>query len=273
MNSVAFIQDSQPNVIKVKAQTELAGYVKYAIKVFRTHRTLVMKGAGNATSKVLHLTEILKRRIGNLHQINHVYSVEVDNRRECQDGRGKKRMSIFESILSVDPLEEDDVGYQEPIAKERRQSFMTPQKFQRNQQRRGFYRGGRSPRYENFRPRYGPPRDYDDFYDSPHFTPRPNFRRGYGHRYSTDYKPRRYQNQWIQDSRPNYESMSQGPSYRFREREERFGGFYSNEKMPNRRGFSTRKKWRNRSRAGTVVNFRTPESSGKVSSRMSSHQD
>lgn len=229
------------NEIKVKAHGGLARYVQYAIKMFRSQqKTLVLKGAGTATSKVLHLTEILKRRIGDLHQTNSVYSVEVDDRRENPSKDGKRRMSVFETVLSVEPLEKENVGYQEPVPREERAQRTPHKRSPRNyyRQRENFYEMD-GPRYHEYRPRYGPPRRYDDFYGktpplfthdhaidydqgyNPEYSPRYDQRRGgyrgrrFGNRYGTAYKPRRYQNQWVQHRESRMETMSQGPSQRY----------------------------------------------------------
>lgn len=168
MSSIENQQNLPSNEIKVKAQGGLARYVQYAIKMFRSNqKTLVLKGAGTATSKVLHLTEILKRRIGDLHQTNSVYSVEVDDRRENPSKDGKRRMSVFETVLSVEPLEKENVGYQEPIPREERSARKPPQRSPRNFYRRRemeMYYEPEGPRYHPYGPRYGPPRGYDDFY-------------------------------------------------------------------------------------------------------------
>ncbi|CAI2375718.1 unnamed protein product [Moneuplotes crassus] len=275
MNSVENFQGIPTNEIKVKAQAGLARYVQYAIKMFRNNqKTLILKGAGTATSKVLHLTEILKRRIGDLHQTNHIYSVEVDDKREGQGRGGKRRMSVFETVLSIEPLDKENIGYQDPIPREERPFNVNPQRFPRNNYRRGYY-GNNRLRYGSYWPRYERPRDYDDFYDEgPNFNPRRGFRgRRFGNRYGSAYKPRRYQNQWVQDRRSRFDAMSQGPPQRFGRRSDSLGSFYSNDNGYQRRGFSARKRWRNDKWTPAAMNYRTPESHGKASSRMSNHQD
>jgi len=243
------------NEIKVKANSGLSRYVKYALKMFQANqRTLVLKGAGTATSKVLHLTEILKRRIGDLHQINRLYSVEVDDRREGCDDDAKRRMSVFETILSVDPLNEGDIGYQKPVQKEEG-TWHPPRRNYQNGYRQGNnYREGEG--YDNYRGDDGyirddcyPDDDYregnyyrqdnwrheDDLYyrHSPRFNaPRyGNYNRqkyGCQRRFKNNhqgtfcnfltnfsaYKPRRYQNQWSANRRSRFDAISQGPSQR-----------------------------------------------------------
>ena len=40
-------------------------------------RTLIIKATGNAIVKALILIELVKRRVGDLHQINKIYSMEL----------------------------------------------------------------------------------------------------------------------------------------------------------------------------------------------------
>jgi DNA-binding protein len=109
----------EPNEIRVKADAMLSRYVHYALKCMKEgSRSLKIKGTGTATCKVLQLTEILKRRIGNLYQSNNLYSMYVESNRDGQDGEAKRRISVFESVLSMDPLDTTDIGYQEPVPKE-----------------------------------------------------------------------------------------------------------------------------------------------------------
>ena len=249
MSSIGYDNGLAVNEIKVKANSGLARYVKYALNCFRRNeRSLVMKGAGTATSKVLHLTEILKRRVGDLHQTNRLYSVEVDGRKDRGNEEGKRRMSVFEIVLSLDPLDSDNIGYQEPIPKEN---------IQRQPQRRyyqGRYERGDSRFINHYRQeyrgyngyqgyRYGPRRFYRDQgifssfsllisflgYDQEYeqgYYPRNGYRGGYrggfrggrrgGYRpnYDSPYSQRNYQNQWNQERHPRFDTMSQGPPQR-----------------------------------------------------------
>lgn len=122
MRSVAQGRDHPANEVRVTINGNLAGYVKYALKCFKKeYREVVLKGTGTATARVPHLAEILKGRIGNLHQSNSVYSIIVnDNRGDHSNEDGKRRISVFEIILSLDPLDKEAPGYQEPIPKDPR---------------------------------------------------------------------------------------------------------------------------------------------------------
>lgn len=134
------------NEIRVTATGDLGGYVKYALKCFRDNeRTLTLKGTGTATSKVLHLTEILKRRVGDLYQSNNIYSIVVDDVREGnKHDDGKRRMSVLECVLSTSPLDKEGVGYQDPVPREDQQAHHHhPRRFgQGHYPHRGHYYGG-----------------------------------------------------------------------------------------------------------------------------------
>lgn len=108
------------NEIRVTTNGELGNYVRYALKCLRDdHRFLVLKGTGTATSKVLQLTEILKRRVGNLYQSSSIYSIVVDDIRQANRSEdGKRRISVFEAKLSFDPLDSSAIGYQDPTPPE-----------------------------------------------------------------------------------------------------------------------------------------------------------
>ena len=108
--------DQMPNEIRVSVNGNLSRYVKYALNLLRNNeRSIIIKGAGSATSRVLHLTEILKRRVGGLHQVNTISSTLID----CKENNGRqRRVSVFEAQLSIDKPLQENAGYQEPIQRE-----------------------------------------------------------------------------------------------------------------------------------------------------------
>jgi ribonucleases P/MRP protein subunit RPP25 len=73
--------------------------------------------------KALILIEFVKRRVGGLHQINKIDSCEIDDEYEPElEGlpkiTQKRRVVCFECNLSNDPLDDSDIGYQEPTEKD-----------------------------------------------------------------------------------------------------------------------------------------------------------
>jgi len=86
---------------------------------------LTIRATGNAIVKAIILTELVKRRIGDLHQINKIHSLEiVDVYQPKVQGMDpieqKRRVTAMDTILSKEPLDTEDVGYQQPEPKEER---------------------------------------------------------------------------------------------------------------------------------------------------------
>ena len=107
------------NEIRVMARRDLSFYIKYALRLLRQdERVLVIKGIGSATARTLHIAEILKRRIGGLHQVNSIFSTEVEDRRENAEPNSMRQISVLQVTLSLDPLDKNCSGYQDPVPKE-----------------------------------------------------------------------------------------------------------------------------------------------------------
>jgi DNA-binding protein len=82
-------------------------------------RNLNIRATGNAIVKALILIEIVKRRVGDLHQINKIDSTEITDEYEPQQEglektTQKRRVTCLDCNLSKDPLDTTDIGYQEP---------------------------------------------------------------------------------------------------------------------------------------------------------------
>ena len=74
---------------------------------------------GNAIVKALILIELVKRRIGNLHQLSKIHSMEIQDKYVPKiEGLPPieeiRRVTAFDCILSKDQLDENDPGYQKP---------------------------------------------------------------------------------------------------------------------------------------------------------------
>jgi len=70
---------AEENEIIVTSKGEIKKYLGYALRVFTMTdmRNLNIRTSGNAIVKALILIEIVKRRIGGLHQVNNIYSTEI----------------------------------------------------------------------------------------------------------------------------------------------------------------------------------------------------
>lgn len=99
----------------------------YAQKVLNKmgYDQIKIRAAGNAIVKAMILVELIKRRQGNFHQINRIFSMEKTTYEEPQiEGMDKipviRRVTALDIILSRTPLDETDPGYQQPEPKEER---------------------------------------------------------------------------------------------------------------------------------------------------------
>ena len=100
------------------AKGQIKKYLGYALRVLTKTdlRSLEIRATGNAIVKALILIELVKRRIGDLHQISKITSTEiVDEFEPLVEGLEKieqrRRVTCFDCTLSKDQLDESDIGY------------------------------------------------------------------------------------------------------------------------------------------------------------------
>jgi DNA-binding protein len=106
----------------------VSSYLGYAFRILNqksSHNQLTIRATGNAIVKALILIELVKRRIGDLHQLNKIHStVIVDVYKPKVEGleqiEQNRRVTALDCILSKVPLDKSEVGYQEPEPKEER---------------------------------------------------------------------------------------------------------------------------------------------------------
>lgn len=120
-------QKTEENEIRVTAKGQIKKQLAYALRILQAtdYRNIEIRGTGNAIVKALILIELVKRRVGDLHQINTITSTEiVDEFEPLVEGLEKieqrRRVTCLNCILSKDPLDENEVGYQPPTPKEER---------------------------------------------------------------------------------------------------------------------------------------------------------
>ena len=107
------------NEIRVAAKGQIKGYLGYAFRILNKsdHRDLTIKATGNAIVKALILIELVKRRIGGLHQLNKIHSRELESKEPNKLEEGefiitKRRVTAMDTILSKDPPEDmNQPGY------------------------------------------------------------------------------------------------------------------------------------------------------------------
>lgn len=101
----------------------IKSYLGYAFRVLDEDKLnkneLVIKATGNAIVKALILIELIKRRIGNLHQINDISSMEIIDQFEptiegLEQIEQKRRVTAMETRLLKNITDENDkqhIGY------------------------------------------------------------------------------------------------------------------------------------------------------------------
>ena len=112
---------TEKNEIRVTAKGDIRSKFNYAEKLITKEnlRILEIRGTGNAIVKALILIEMIKRRIGNLHQITRITSSEIIDEYEPNiEGLEKiqqvRRVTCLHCTFSLDefPAEVMDVvGY------------------------------------------------------------------------------------------------------------------------------------------------------------------
>lgn len=100
------------------AKGQIKNYLGYAFRILNKtdHRSMTIRATGNAIVKALILIELVKRRVGDLHQRNKIYSMEIESFEESKiEGMEKiatkRRVTAMDTELSKDPLDENDPGY------------------------------------------------------------------------------------------------------------------------------------------------------------------
>lgn len=116
-------QKTEENEIRVTSKGLIKSYLGYAFRVLDTDKLnnneLIVKATGNAIVKALILIELIKRRIGNLHQINDISSMEIIDEFEptiegLEHIQQKRRVTAMETRLLKELKNEDDknnIGY------------------------------------------------------------------------------------------------------------------------------------------------------------------
>jgi ribonuclease P/MRP protein subunit RPP25 len=69
------------NEIRVAVAGKVSSYLGYAFRILNKseHKSLTIRATGNAIVKALILIELVKRRIGDLHQLNTIHSMVIED--------------------------------------------------------------------------------------------------------------------------------------------------------------------------------------------------
>ena len=102
----------------MQAKGRINSYLGYALRIFnRTDfKSITVKATGNAIVKALILIELVKRRVGDLHQVNSIYSMEIVDVYEPKvEGLEKieqrRLVTAMDTILSKEELDNTLPGY------------------------------------------------------------------------------------------------------------------------------------------------------------------
>merc|ERR1711974_66668 len=108
--------------IRVTSAGSVSSYVSRAAKLFGEMEKVfvTVTATGNALTKAVTTTEVIKRRVKGLHQITKMENQEiVDEYEPLEEGLDKvtdtRSVPSLEIKLSKDPLDTKDKGYQAPL--------------------------------------------------------------------------------------------------------------------------------------------------------------
>jgi len=113
------------NEIRVRRGNAIGKYLKRANdiltgKVEGNFDSVTIKGVANAMENAVRLAEMIKHRVPGLYQLNHIGTIEIKDEYEpLEEGLDHLVFSRFSTmltiILSLKPLDNRDIGYQDPI--------------------------------------------------------------------------------------------------------------------------------------------------------------
>lgn len=96
----------------------MSSYLGYAFRILNKseHRSLTIRATGNAIVKALILIELVKRRIGDLHQLNSIHSMVIEDEfkpkgEQIENVKQVRRVTALDCVLSKDELDKEAVGY------------------------------------------------------------------------------------------------------------------------------------------------------------------
>ncbi|XP_044306430.1 ribonuclease P protein subunit p25 [Varanus komodoensis] len=108
--------------MKVKEGSKIRNLMGFAVSRMELEATrqIVFSGCGRAVTKTITCVEILKRKLGGLHQVTKVQYKAVLEVWENQEEGSTERLTAHKNVpsvcilLSKDPLDPHQMGYQPP---------------------------------------------------------------------------------------------------------------------------------------------------------------
>nr|GMD17246.1 protein FAM98A-like isoform X1 [Ipomoea batatas] len=140
------------NEIRITSQGLLRNYISYATSLLQERRgkEIVLKAMGQAISKTVAITEIIKRRFPGLHQDTAISSVSITDVWEpIEEGletvEQTRHVSMISITLSTKELNKSSPGYQAPSHSEQQGRWYNnyqPQQHQPPRQALAVYNAG-----------------------------------------------------------------------------------------------------------------------------------
>ncbi|KAJ8477503.1 hypothetical protein OPV22_021230 [Ensete ventricosum] len=113
------------NEIRITTQGRIRNYITYATSLLQEKGSneIVLKAMGRAINKAIVIVELIKRRIGGLHQIIAIGSTDItDTWEPLEEGllplETTRHVSVISITLSKKELDASSVGYQPPLPKD-----------------------------------------------------------------------------------------------------------------------------------------------------------
>ncbi|PAN41408.1 hypothetical protein PAHAL_8G041600 [Panicum hallii] len=113
------------NEIRITTQGRMRNYISYGMSLLEEngHDEISIKAMGRAINKTVLVVELIKRRVGGLHQNTVTESVDItDTWEPLEEGllplETTRHVSMITVTLSKKPLDTSSPGYQPPIPAE-----------------------------------------------------------------------------------------------------------------------------------------------------------
>ncbi|KAH7426402.1 hypothetical protein KP509_10G000700 [Ceratopteris richardii] len=117
------------NEVRITTQGLMRNYISYSSTLLQEKRVteIVLKAMGRAISKAVMLSEIIKKRMGGLHQNICIGSLDITDMWEpLEEGlvpvETTRHVSMIAITLSKKPLDTSSNGYQSPTVEKKTQS-------------------------------------------------------------------------------------------------------------------------------------------------------
>nr|GMD25157.1 glycine-rich cell wall structural protein 1.8 [Ipomoea batatas] len=137
------------NEIRITSQGLVRNYINYATTLLQERRgkDILLKAMGQAISKTVAITELIKRRFPGLHQHTSISSVSITDVWEpIEEGlqivEQTRHVSMISITLSTKELNKNSPGYQAPSHVEQGKRYNNYQSQQPPRQLRPVYGGG-----------------------------------------------------------------------------------------------------------------------------------